>query len=134
MSRYNCSKAQKSADDTIECARIRQYFANEKTLGNSEMREGTPNILDWPTTSRRITSYFHDAGYYSALGSHHEAIDIATPQGTDILAPADGYVSYTLLPSPGGYSYMALKHRDQYTTVYGHLSEILVSRDTFVRR
>jgi murein DD-endopeptidase MepM/ murein hydrolase activator NlpD len=134
MSRYNCSKAQKSTDDTIECARIRQYFANEKTLGNSEMREGTPNILDWPTTSRRITSYFHDAGYYSALGSHHEAIDIATPQGTDILAPADGYVSYTLLPSPGGYSYMALKHRDQYTTVYGHLSEILVSRDTFVRR
>lgn len=118
MSRYHCAKAKKSETDTIECARIKQYFVNEKTLENSEMREGTPNIFDWPIPSHRITTYFHDAGYYATLHSQHEAIDIATDQGTDIVAPADGYVSYTLPPSPGGYSYMALKHRDGYTTVY----------------
>jgi murein DD-endopeptidase MepM/ murein hydrolase activator NlpD len=84
--------------------------------------------------SRRITSYFHDAGYYSALHSQHEAIDIATEQGTDVLAPADGYVTYLLPPSPGGYSYMALKHNDGLVTVYGHLSEIVVSKYEFVKR
>lgn len=51
-----------------------------------------------------------------------------------MLAPADGYVTYILPPAPGGYSYMALKHADGLLTVYGHLSEILVSKYEFVKR
>ena len=134
LARYNCNKAKKTDTQVVECARIRQYFVNEKELAKSEKRVDTPNILDWPVESRRITSFFHDAGYYQALHSQHEAIDIATGQGTDILAPADGYVTYVLPPSPGGYSYMALKHADGLVTVYGHLSEVLVSKYEFVKR
>lgn len=134
LAKYNCNKAKKTDKQIVECARIRQYFINEKELAKGEKRVDTPNILDWPVESRRITSYFHDAGYYQTLHSQHEAIDIATEQGTDIVAPADGYVTYVLPPSPGGYSYMALKHADGLVTVYGHLSGVLVSKYEFVTR
>ncbi len=80
LAKYNCDKAQKTDTMLLECDRIRQYFINEKELANSELKEGTPNIFDWPVESRRITSFFHDASYYQALHSQHDAIDIATPQ------------------------------------------------------
>ncbi len=90
--------------------------------------------MEWPVESRRITSYFHDAEYYQALHSHHDAIDIASPQGSDVKAPADGYVFYVLPPTPSGYSYLALKHKDGLVTVYGHLSEISVKKYDFVKQ
>ena len=78
---------------------VGDIFINEKELAKSEIRQDTPNVLNWPIASRRITSYFHDADYYQALRSQHEGIDIATEQGSDILAPADGYVTYALEPT-----------------------------------
>jgi hypothetical protein len=36
-------------------------------------------------------------------------------------------------PITGGYGYIALKHPEGYVTVYGHISEILVSKYDFVR-
>ncbi len=134
LAKYNCNKTKKTDTQIVECARIRQYFINEKELAKWEKRVDTPNIFDWPVSSRRITTYFHDADYYQALHSQHEAIDIATPQGSDISAPADGYVTYILPPVPGWYSYMAIKHADWLLTVYGHLSEVLVSKYEFVKR
>ena len=134
LTKYNCTDTKKTNTQFIECARITQFFANERELANSEIREWTPNILDWPIASRRITSYFHDADYYQALHSQHEAIDIATPQGTDVLAPADGYVYYTLEPTDTGYSYLAMKHRGGLVTVYGHLSEIKAKKFEFVKK
>ena len=134
LAKYSCNKTKKTDTQIIECARIRQYFINEKELAKWEKRIDTANILDWPIESRRVTSYYHDADYYQALRSHHDAIDIAAEQGSEILAPADGYVTYILPPAPGGYSYMAVKHADGLLTVYGHLSEVLVTKYEFVKR
>ena len=134
LNRYKCNETKKSDTSIVECARIRQYFVNEKELTKSEVRRGTPNILDWPVESRRITSFFHDQEYYRALHSHHEAIDIGAPQGSDVFAPADGYVYYVLEPKIWGYSYLAIKHRDGLVSVYGHLSEIYVVKNDFVKR
>lgn len=41
---------------------------------------------------------------------------------------------FVLPPTPGWYSYLAIKHRDGYVSVYGHLSEINVEKYEFVRR
>lgn len=45
----------------------------------------------------------------------------------------DGYVYYILPPTKTGYSYLALKHRDGFVTVYGHLSEIDIKPYQFVK-
>lgn len=134
LKKYNCPTTSEDSPLSADCIRIRQFFANEKELAKSALREWTPNILDWPVPSRKITTFFHDPEYYRWLGSQHEAIDIGTDQGTNIVAPADGYVYYTLEPTSGWYSYMAVKHRDGYVTVYGHLSEIVAKRLQFVRK
>lgn len=134
LTKYNCADPKKTNALVVECARITRFFANEKELAKSEIKEWTPNILDWPIESRRITSFFHDAEYYQALHSQHEAIDIATLQGTDVIAPADGYVYFTLEPTATWYSYLAMKHRNWLVTVYGHLSEIKISKYEFVKK
>lgn len=134
LTKYNCNKAKKTDDMILECARIRQYFINEKELARSQFQDNTSNIFSWPVESRRITSFFHDNEYYQALRSQHDAIDIGTEQGSNVIAPADGYVYFVLPPTPGWYSYLAIKHRDGYVSVYGHLSEINVEKYEFVRR
>lgn len=80
----------------------------------------------WPVSPNRgISAYFHDAGYRRVMGIPHEAIDIPTPQGTPIHAPADGVV-YKTKDNGFGYSYIILAHTGGFMTVYGHVSEIRV--------
>ena len=133
LKQNGCSKEQK-IEDSLKCDRIIQFYENEKLLRKTNISTGTVNVFDWPVTSRTISTFFRDAGYYSTLSSHHDAIDIASPQGSDVTAPLDGYVYYILPPAPGGYSYLALKHPNGYVTVYGHLSEILVTPYKFVKK
>ncbi len=54
------------------------------------------------------------------------------PQGSDIVAPAPGYVYFVQEPAPGRYGYIALKHANGFVTVYGHISEVLVKKFDFV--
>ncbi|PID83965.1 hypothetical protein CSB09_03555 [Candidatus Gracilibacteria bacterium] len=117
-----------------QCRRVYAFFENENSLQTSQYKENTHNIFTWPVTSRRITAFFRDPGYFAYLGSHHDAVDIATPQSSPIYAPADGYVYYILPPRQGGYSYIALKHKDGFVSVYGHISEVEIEPYQFVRQ
>lgn len=107
------------------------YFQRERELRSLTLSGSNP--LEWPVESRRLTAIFHDAGYFEALGSHHDAIDIAAPQGSEVRAVADGYVSYVLPPIPTGYAYLSIRHADGFSSVYGHMSEISVEKYGFVR-
>ena len=127
-----CERKKKTEELDKKCQQITTYFANERELKKNEYPIATANIFSWPVVSKRVSAFFRDAEYYRVVGSQHDAIDIAVAQGTDIIAPAAGYVYYLLPPSPGGYSYMAVKHKDGYMTVYGHLSEVAVSLGQFV--
>lgn len=130
LSQYQCN-----TDSTSEeCIRLRQFFVNEAELTKTEYKENTPNILIWPVASRRITSYFRDPGYFQAIGSHHDAIDIGISQGSDVMSAADGYVYYLVPPTPTSYSYIAIKHKNGIVTVYGHLSEVKIKPYQFVRQ
>ena len=131
LAQYNCTENMTSAD----CERLRQFFANEAELSQSEHKENTDNIFTWPSASRRITAYFRDPSYYKAVGAQHDAIDIGTPQGSDVIAPADGYVYYINPPSsPAAYSFLVMKHKGGIVTVYGHLSEIVAKPYQYVRQ
>ncbi len=132
LKKYGCGDEKVTESSAIGCHNARLYFANEKKLQTSTLPTNTSNVLMWPISSREITTYFRDPGYYAYLGSQHDAIDIAVDQGTPVLAVAPWYVYYTLPPTSGWYSYMAIKHKDGFVSVYGHLSEIYITDGQFV--
>lgn len=80
LTKYNCNKAKKTDDMILECARIRQYFINEKELARSQFQDNTSNIFlgQWRVV---VLLLFHDNEYYQALRSHHDAIDIGIRAG-----------------------------------------------------
>ena len=121
--------------DSGKCREVRSFFEAEKSLKNSTFLDesGETNPFQWPVEPRYISAYYHDQEYYDSVGSDHEAIDIPTPQGTDVVAPADGYVYFVNPPVEGGYGYVALKHTNGFLTVYGHVSEVMAQRFQFVK-
>ncbi len=89
----------------------------------------TPEIattLLWPISPRKgISATFADKDYEARFGFPHHAIDIPTPQGTIIQAPADGTVLKVSMNGLG-YSYVVLEHAGNVQTVYGHITAALV--------
>lgn len=147
--RYGCSattgtsadKADSASEDgstgltSKKCREVRSFFDAEKSLKDSTFLDesGETNPFAWPVQPNHISAYFHDQEYYASVGSEHEAIDIPTPQGTDVVAPADGYVYFVNPPVEGGYGYVAIKHTNGFLTVYGHVSEVMAERFQFVK-
>ncbi|HNZ97904.1 peptidoglycan DD-metalloendopeptidase family protein [Ruminococcus sp.] len=65
---------------------------------------------------------------------NHKGMDIAASTGTEIYAAADGEV-VSAGWNIGGYGYFVqIGHTDEYQTVYGHMSEVLVSDGQYVSR
>lgn len=89
--------------------------------------------LMWPVNPERgLSAYFHDSDYKNFFGVAHNAIDIREPQGTSILAPASAYVQ-EVKDNGMGYSYIFLAHKNGLSTLYGHVSQILVKQGDIVQ-
>jgi len=94
------------------------------------------SFFQWPFTKEhkiRVTAYFHDPEYKKTMGRDHDGLDLFSPQGSDLLAPADGIVKKIGLNNYG-YSYLILEHKNGLYTVYGHLSDILVNKGQKVKQ
>ncbi|GAB4376790.1 MAG: M23 family metallopeptidase [Calditrichia bacterium] len=63
----------------------------------------------------------------------HYGIDLSADRGTPVLAPADGWVSFTGRNGAYG-NYITIDHKYGYKTSYGHLQKIYVRKGQFVRR
>ena len=83
----------------------------------------------WPLKGAIVTRFGPGAS-----GERYNGIKIAAPQGTPILAAADGVVAYAgnEVANLGGL--VILKHGDGWTTVYGHASQLLVQRGQAVKK
>lgn len=91
--------------------------------------------MSWPVDPARwISAYYKDPSYRKALWADHFAIDIRTPQWTDLKAPMSWYVIYINPPTTKDYSFLALKHAWWYTTVFWHLSEVKVKQFQYVEK
>lgn len=128
---YGCNTTKKQKNPR-ECEKIKKYFEEESILRKTNFQTWSQNPLVWPVVTSKISAYFRDTSYYNILGAHHDAIDIPVSQWTSIVSVAPGFVQYVLPPSPGGYSYIAVRHRDGFVSVYWHLSETLVQEWDFV--
>lgn len=92
-------------------------------------------IFAWPlTVDGTITSYFGTrSDPITGEISTHGGTDIAAPQGTPILAAADGTVIAATWHNGYGY-YVKIKHNNTYSTLYGHCSELHVSAGQKVKQ
>lgn len=90
--------------------------------------------LAWPVSpALGITAFFHDADYQKALGVQHNAIDIRLAQGSKVKAAADGIVT-KVADNSFAYSYIIIAHPNNIVTLYGHMSEMLVTEGEVVRQ
>ena len=90
----------------------------------------------WPATGRVSTLFGSQRIYQNnATGAYHSGIDIAVPQGTPVLAPADGVVTLAsdhpfLLEG----NLLLVGHGMGVESAFMHLSRILVAPGQPVRR
>ena len=80
-----------------------------------------PGRMRWPVRGGRVSS-----GFGTRWGRQHEGIDIAAPEGTQIVAAAGGRVIYS--GEMRGYGNVVLvEHPSRLVTVYAHNEENLVA-------
>jgi murein DD-endopeptidase MepM/ murein hydrolase activator NlpD len=106
------------------------------SLGGSESAKGSAiwNVprasrqFAWPLWSGTVTS-----GFGMRHGTMHDGVDIAAPVGTVVHASDSGTVVF--VGKLNGYgNTVIVRHSDNYVTVYGHNSRILVSEGSSVAR
>ncbi len=96
------------------------------TEENIEVREKGRFV--WPVAGS-ITSRFG-----IRAGRRHDGIDIAAPEGTPIVAAADGEVLYSGDQKTGYGNLIIVRHAGDFITVYAHNSENLVREGEQVKQ
>lgn len=110
--------------------RLKERLEEENKLSQSDSVSWT-----WPVPSRVITATFHDPSYPFKKVFEHSGVDIRAGQGTPVKAAASGYVARARTCSTSScYAYVLMVHTGNLSTVYGHLSRIVVENDQFVNK
>ena len=113
---------------------VRRKLAQEKEQKAELMEKEGIIVFSWPVPLQGITCEFHDPDYpYRNWIGEHSGLDLRASQGTAIRAPASGYVARAKHAGLG-YSYIMIIHNESFSTVYGHVSEIFVEEDEYVKR
>lgn len=91
----------------------------------------TPSI--WPTQGYVSSKFGPRTSPFTGQRQQHSGIDIATPAGTPIRAPADGVVTFAGTLAGYGRA-IVLTHGFGFKTFYGHNSQNLVTKGQRVHR
>jgi len=113
---------------------VREKIAKEKEKQAEFLEKEGTIVFSWPVPVEGITCSFHDQDYpYRSWIGEHSGIDLRAAQGTAIRVAASGYVARA---KNGGldYSYIMIIHNDSFSTLYGHVSEILVQEGEYIKR
>lgn len=91
----------------------------------------TPSI--WPTRGFVSSTFGYRVSPFTSVKKMHEGLDVAAPKGTDVVAPADGVVTFSGVKGAYG-NIVVLDHGYGLVTRYGHLSKVLVEPGQQVKR
>jgi murein DD-endopeptidase MepM/ murein hydrolase activator NlpD len=111
---------------TEQSARLEEFYKDQKVLLAS-----TPSI--WPVRGYLSTTFGNRLDPFTSQWDFHSGIDISTPIGTKVVAPADGVV--VSVGAKGGYgNAITVNHGYGIMTQYGHLDHYNVRPGQRVRR
>ncbi|MDD2715447.1 MAG: peptidoglycan DD-metalloendopeptidase family protein [Candidatus Wallbacteria bacterium] len=93
------------------------------------------NSLDfiWPTRGRITSSFGMRINPINSNREFHSALDIASPKGTQLKAAESGRVEYSGWLRGYGRT-VKIVHRKGFSTLYGHLENILVKRGQYLKQ
>ena len=83
----------------------------------------------WPVRGRVIAGFGKRPD-----GTHNDGINLAVPQGTDILAAEGGRVAYAGNEIRAYGNLILIRHDNGWVSAYAHTDQVLVKRDDVVRR
>ncbi|MFA6537364.1 MAG: peptidoglycan DD-metalloendopeptidase family protein [Patescibacteria group bacterium] len=124
------AEQQQISNDLTALEKSARNKLEQQKNNKKELRE---MALSWPIPENKIMATFHDPEYPYRYLFEHPAIDVRAKQGTTIRAPADGYVLKTR-DAGLGYSYISLIHANNLSTVFGHVSKILIGEEEYVNK
>ncbi|MFZ0796669.1 MAG: M23 family metallopeptidase [Terriglobales bacterium] len=90
-----------------------------------------PNL--WPVEGQVTASFGERIDPFNGEGAFHSGIDISASEGSPVIAPADGTVTFA--DYLGGYGRaIMVDHEHGISTRYGHLSNFAVTAGQYVHR
>jgi murein DD-endopeptidase MepM/ murein hydrolase activator NlpD len=87
----------------------------------------------WPVEGRITAGFGERTDPFNGEGAFHRGVDISSPYGTRVIAPADGVVQYADFINGYGRA-IIVQHGQGVSTLYGHLSGFGVSVGQIVHR
>ncbi len=87
----------------------------------------------WPVRGFVSSNFGQRVDPFTGLQRRHDGIDIVTPKGTTVRAPADGIVTYTTVDPTLG-NMLVIDHGYGVITRYGHNDAVLVREGQRVKR
>ena len=113
----------------------REKIAAEDEKQNQTMEKEGTIVFSWPVPFLKITCPFHDPDYpFRNWIGEHSGIDLRASQGTLVRAPASGYIARAKTGGVSGYGYIMITHNNSFSSIYGHVSKILVEENQYVKR
>ena len=87
----------------------------------------------WPVRGWVSSEFGYRISPFTGDRAMHTGIDVATPEGMPVIAPADGIVQFIGVQGNYGNA-LVLRHGAGLSTLFGHLQAALVSEGTLVKR
>jgi murein DD-endopeptidase MepM/ murein hydrolase activator NlpD len=120
-----------SAMNGAATAGLGMGYTRQATLSDWIAATTAPTL--WPVIGPITGAFGERIDPFNGEGAFHAGVDISSSYGQQIIAPADGVVTFA--GSFNGYGHMIeLDHGNSITTRYGHLSGMTVTQGELVRK